>query len=172
MLGSSALSDSIFKPSISGEIVTEWQNEYTYKSDDANNELNNMFGRIEVAPTIGITEHIFIDGVIVTEPFDQGIDKNPGDDRYFKSEGTFIEEVKLNFEIGNFAIWGGKFNPEFGTAWDFGRGIWGEDFAEDYEVTEKLALVLHIHLIQKNVETILFPLLHFLMTLHLSAEEL
>lgn len=52
----------------------------------------------------------------------------------------FAEEIKLNFESGPWAAWAGKFNPGFGSAWDYGRGIWSEDFAEDYEITEKLGI--------------------------------
>lgn len=137
-LAGTAQAESPFKPSISGEVFVEWQDELTYDSDDKESELNNMFGRMEIAPKIGITDEVFVDGVIVTEPFDQAGFKNPGDDRYFESEGIFIEEIKLNYEHGPYAVWAGKFNPAFGIAWDYGRGIWSEDFAEDYEVTEKL----------------------------------
>ncbi len=131
-----------FSPSLSGEIVIEWQNEYTYDSDDRNNEKNNSFLRTEVAPTIGLTEHFFIDGVLVLEPFDQAADGNPDyhEDIFMESEGVFAEELKLNFENGSYALWAGKFNPAFGTAWDCGRGIWSEDFAEDYEITEKVGV--------------------------------
>ncbi len=122
-------------PAISGEAVFEIQFEEGIDSDDPNNERSNLFGRTEVAPTLQLSEHFFIDGVAVLEPVQDG---GPGDDRFFDDEGVFIEEIKLNYENGPWAAFAGKFNPGFGIAWDFGRGIWSEDFAEDYEITEKI----------------------------------
>lgn len=123
-------------PNISGEVVMELQNEYAFDSDDPDaDEQNNMFWRTEVAPTVAFTENFFIDGVLVLEPVR---DFDPGEDNYFEDEGVFVEEIKLNYESGPWAIFAGKFNPGFGIAWDFGRGIWSEDFAEDYEITEKI----------------------------------
>lgn len=126
---------------ISAELVLEWQNEYRSKSDDASiDETNNSFVRAELAPTIRLNDQFFIDGVLVFEPFDQAASLNAFDDIWFDRNGAFAEELKLNFESGPWAAWVGKFNPGFGTAWDFGRGIWSEDFAEDYEITEKLGV--------------------------------
>lgn len=125
-------------PSVSGEVVMELQNEYTADSDDqATDEYNNLFFRTEVAPTVQLNENFFIDGVLVWEDIQ---DREPNDDNFLDNEGAFIEEIKLNYENGPWAAWAGKFNPGFGIAWDFGRGIWGEDFAEDYEITEKIGL--------------------------------
>ncbi len=126
-------------PNVSGEIVVEIQNENTVDSDDSTTEHNNIFLRTEVAPTITLNENIFIDGVLVLEPFDQAATKNIDDDIFFQSNGLFAEEVKINFAHNDYAFWAGKFNPAFGTAWD-ARGIWGEDFAEDYEITEKFGV--------------------------------
>lgn len=125
-------------PSISAELVTELQNEYTVDSDDpATDEYNNIFLRNELAPTIRFNDNFFIDGVVVWEDIQ---DRDPNESNFFDNEGVFVEEVKLNYERGPFAAWAGKFNPGFGIAWDYGRGIWGEDFAEDYEITEKIGV--------------------------------
>ncbi len=125
-------------PTLSGEVVVELQNEYTTDSDDSTTDgYNNLFLRTEVAPTLSFNENFFIDGVIVWEDIQ---DRDPNESNFFDNEGVFVEEIKLNYENGPFAAWAGKFNPGFGIAWDFGRGIWGEDFAEDYEITEKIGL--------------------------------
>jgi len=124
-------------PSISGEVVMELQNEYTSHSDNAaTDEYNNLFFRTEVAPTLQFNENFFIDGVLVWEDIQ---DREPNDDNFLDNEGAFIEELKFNYENGPWAAWAGKFNPGFGIAWDV-RGIWGEDFAEDYEITEKIGV--------------------------------
>lgn len=123
-------------PSLSGELTMEVQNDYTANSDDpTTDEYNSLFSTHELAATLQFNEHVFIDGVAVWEGI-QG--SEPNDDNFFDNEGVFVEEIKLNYENGPWAAWVGKFNPGFGAAWDAAGGIWGVDFAEDYEVTEKI----------------------------------
>lgn len=121
---------------LSGEIVIELQNEYTASADDTQrDEHNNLFLRTEIAPTAQLNENFFIDGVIVLEPVQ---DFDADENNTLEETGIFFEELKLNYENGPWAAFAGKFNPGFGIAWDFGRGIWSEDFAEDYEITESI----------------------------------
>ncbi len=130
-----------FVPSVSGELVTELQSEFRSNSDDtAIDNTNRAFARSELAPKIAFTENFYVDGVLVFEPFAQEGADNSGDDIWFDRHGLFAEELKFNFEKDNYAVWAGKFNPGFGTAWDYGRGIWSEDFAEGYEITQKIGL--------------------------------
>lgn len=126
---------------LSADLVLEWQTEYRSHSDDESiDDTTHSFARAELAPTLRLSPSWFIDGVFVFEPFDQAAEVNAGNDIWFDREGAFVEELKLNFVHGPYAAWAGKFNPAFGRAWDYGRGIWSEDFAEDYEITEKLGL--------------------------------
>lgn len=127
-------------PVLEAGLMAEWQNEYRDSDDDAIDGTNHSFLRAEVAPTLHLSERFFLDGVLVFEPFVQAAELNAYDSIWFDREGAFIEEIKLNYTSGPYAAWAGKFNPGFGVAWDFGRGIWSEDFAEDYEITEKLGL--------------------------------
>jgi hypothetical protein len=117
---------------LSSEVVIEIQSQ-------KETEHNHTFLRTEVASTLTFSEHWFIDGVLVLEPLDR--ERLTKRSRTFDREGVFAEELKLNYQhiiAGNtLQLFIGKFNPAFGTAWD-ARGIWGEDFAENYEITEKL----------------------------------
>ena len=123
---------------ISGAVVMELQNEYAVDSDnDTRDGDNDLFFRTEVAPVIQFHKNIFIDGVAVLENIN---DRKPNTNNTFESEGIFMEELKVNFEKDGWAAFAGKFNPGFGIAWDYGRGIWSEDFAEDYEITERIGL--------------------------------
>jgi len=121
---------------LSGEAVFEFQLERGSDSDDPGNERTNAFGRTEVAPTLTINEHFFVDGVAVFEPIQAP--PPPGEDAFMDHEGVFAEEIKANYVNGPYHVFAGKFNPQFGTAWNWGRGIWSEDFAEGYEITEKI----------------------------------
>lgn len=125
-------------PAISGEVATELQNDYTANSDDpTTDEYNHLFSTTEIAATIRFNDNFFIDGTAVWEDIQ---DPEPNKNDFLDNEGIYIEEIKLNYENGPWAAWAGKFNPGFGVAWDAAGGIWGVDFAEDYEVTEKIGL--------------------------------
>ncbi len=52
--------------------------------------------------------------------------------------GLRIEELYLQLAFGSLAVFGGKFDVGFGTAWNDAFGIYGPDLAEEYEFTEKL----------------------------------
>ncbi len=113
------------------------QNEYSYNSDNPQNERNRLFNHTEFVPRVDFGKGFSADGVFVFEPQDQEQTLNEGNDIWFDRHGAFIEQIRLNYENGPYNVWAGKFNPDFGKAWDWGRGIWSEDFAEDYEITEK-----------------------------------
>lgn len=56
--------------------------------------------------------------------------------RAFGDESLFVEELHLSYERAWYGFLVGKFNPHFGTAWDAAPGVFGSDFAQDYEITE------------------------------------
>lgn len=133
--GSAAAEDSTSYPKVYGEWIFETQLEHGYNSDDVDGERSNLFGRSEFVPTIELNENFSIDATLVLEPLK---DSKAGINTFFDKEGIFAETLKVNYQNGAFGAFAGKFNPDFGIAWDFGRGIWSEDFAEDYEITQKL----------------------------------
>lgn len=130
-----ATSTAHANPSIQTEAVFELQFEDGHKATDNNNERSNTFARSEIAPTVTLNDNFFIDGVAV---FEQLQSEPAGNSTFFDNEGLFIEELKLNYANNDFSAFIGKFNPAFGIAWDYGRGVWSEDYAEDYEITEML----------------------------------
>ncbi len=126
-----------FAPEFHGEISFEVQNDWAFDTDDADAEVNTLFTTIAPYLVLTLTEGLAIEASLVFEPV-QGTD--PGDDTFFDNEGLYAEELKLSYTGNDFSLFAGKFNPSFGTAWDLAPGIWGVDFAEDYEVVERIGL--------------------------------
>ena len=122
-------------PLIEGTVLFELQNDYAFDSDDPAAEINDLFTTIEAALALNINEFISIQSLFVVEPV---LDPAPFDDRFFEDHGGYFEELYLQFAFGNFRIFGGKFDASFGTAWDKAPGIYGVDFAEDYELVERV----------------------------------
>lgn len=125
------------------EGAIEVQNDWTFDSDDPTAEINDLFATIEVGIDFRPVEWLFFHTDIVTEAV---LDPGPGEDRVFEDHGTYLETLYGGVQIYNAQIFGGKINPSFGTAWDTAPGIYGADFAEDYELTERIGFGVAVEL--------------------------
>jgi hypothetical protein len=125
------------------KIPIEVQNDYDYASTTSGNERNNLGLTVEPEATVNILPvpglSIYAHGVV-----EQVVDAAPNEDRYFKDQGFYIEDLFLSFERDRFAFRGGKMNPGFGIAWDQAPGIYGTDMAEEYELAERIALTASV----------------------------
>lgn len=54
--------------------------------------------------------------------------------------GLYMDTLDLEANLGNWTFTAGKYEPNFGFAWDITFGPWGSRYAEDYELTERMAL--------------------------------
>lgn len=122
-------------PNLYVAVATEIEDDWTFDSDDSDNELNDLYATIEPFFAFNITPELSIESGLVFEPVR---DPDPGDSRAFKDEGLYVETLGVVYATDLFSVYGGKYNPTFGTAWDLAPGIYGADFAEDYELTERI----------------------------------
>ncbi|MEO1249059.1 MAG: hypothetical protein AAFW76_04390 [Pseudomonadota bacterium] len=125
----------------SAEVTIELQNDYTFDSSDTANELNDTFATIEGALSFALGPESSIHSTLVIEPI-----TDPTGDRFFEDHGLYAEELFFSHNFENVEIVLGKFNPGFGVAWDTAPGIYGTDFAEDYELTERLGAGVNVSL--------------------------
>lgn len=124
-------------PSLSADITAELQYENGIGPDSAAPQSDFLFTTIEIGLSAGLSENFRIESLVLVEPVE---DPPPGENLTFENQGLFAEELLLAYHGENWSVLAGKFNAAFGTGWDLGAGIWGVDFPEDYEVTEKLGL--------------------------------
>jgi hypothetical protein len=112
------------------------ESDHTYKSDDPDAELTDTYNTTELGVEVTFNRFLTAHGAFTFEPV---LDPGPGEDRFFEDEGLYAEELFANVALGRGVnLFGGKFNPAFGKAWDAAPGVYGTDFAEDYEITERL----------------------------------
>lgn len=121
--------------SVEGSI--ELQSDFTVDSTDKAAEINNTFATIEAALGYAFTESTSLNATLLIEPI-----RDPIDDAFLEDHGFYAEELFFSHDFGPAEVVLGKFNPAFGTAWDVAPGIYGVDFAEDYEITEELGAAL------------------------------
>ena len=123
-------------PRIEGEILVEFQNDYNYKSDDSDAELNDLFNTTEADFSFFTTDEFYLNTLLVFEPVE---DTDPEENRFFGDQGLFVEVLTLNYETDSFFVLAGKFGPNFSIAYDAAPGIYGTELAEDdIELSERL----------------------------------
>ena len=120
-------------PGFSGSITVEVEADSTFDSDDPAAELTDVYTTIEAGLTFRINEVVSFNTVLLFEPV---IDAE--DDRFFEDHGLYADELFVELAFDDFAIRAGKIHPNFAIAWDAAPGLYGADFAEDYEIAEQI----------------------------------
>lgn len=135
--GGAAWADEGSFPRLEVVIPIEIQDDFAFDSDDPAAELNDLYATIEPEVSLHFNSAISLVAGFVFEPVQ---DPGPREDRVFEDQGLFAEQVFLSYAGDGFGLQAGKFNPAFGMAWDRAPGLYGTDFAEDYELTERVGL--------------------------------
>ncbi len=139
--GAPALAEGDY-PRLEGGVSIEVENDFVADSDDpAADEANDLYTTTEAGLSLLFSPETSLGATLVLEPIR---DPAPFEDREFEDHGLYVEELYLRRDFGAFAALGGKFNPAFGVAWDIAPGMYGADFAEDYELTERLGGAVEI----------------------------
>lgn len=126
-------------PRIEGQIVIEIENDWNYDAPDSDDKLNNLYSTTEGDFNLFPTEALPGLFVNLHLTWEEVNDNFKGDNRYFASQGVFVENLSLNYETDWWSAIGGKFGPNFSLAYDAAPGIYGTDIPEDeIEVSERI----------------------------------
>jgi hypothetical protein len=136
-LGTAAAQDY---PRLTGEFEAEVQLDYAYDGDVGRDQgssryLRDLFTNWALGVAFEFTPSWSIQTAVVLEPV-RAAAKN----RTFDDHGIFVEQLYVLYAPAPFSLFAGKFNPAFGIAWEQTPGVYGRDFAEDYEITEQIGL--------------------------------
>lgn len=134
---SSAPAQADAQVTVAAEVTAELQYENGVGPSSAAPQSDYLFTTIEAGLSLGLGARWAIESVVLVEIFD---DPPAGENSVFEDHALFAEELKLAYHGDSWSLQAGKFNTAFGMAWDLGPGIWGVDFAEDYEVAEKIGV--------------------------------
>ncbi|MEM9263181.1 MAG: hypothetical protein AAGA22_06355 [Pseudomonadota bacterium] len=124
---------------LSYAVTIEIQNDYNFDSDDPLAEFNDTFATITGEFSYAFGAGSSINATALIEPVE-----DPIDDRFFEDHGFYFEELFYAQEFRGVEFVLGKYNPAFGFAWDAAPGIYGVDFAEDYQILERLGAAVNI----------------------------
>ncbi|MGE0716925.1 MAG: hypothetical protein AB7P02_15900 [Alphaproteobacteria bacterium] len=113
-------------PDISGEVETRVQSDFS-------RGRNDTFTKTRLSTEIELTEGLFVRSTVKLEPV-----RAPDGDRFFGDHGLWLDQLNIAWETDDFALFAGKLAPRFAFAYDKAPYIYGRDFVEDYETTEKI----------------------------------
>lgn len=131
--------EEVTYPYIEGELELELGNDWFFRSNDPDNELNDLFLTSTLGFGVHFNPYLTLNVGLTLEPVD---DPRPATNRYFGDLGLYADTLNLEARFGGLTVTGGKLGPGFGTAWDITPGIYGTDLAEDYELSEMLGFGL------------------------------
>ena len=127
--------ENTFYPHVDGELTLELGDDLVFSSTDPTAELNDLYLNAELALAVALTSYLSVNAGLTFEPVK---DPRSSTDRYFGDQGLYVDTLNAQVDIGKASVVAGKFGPGFGTAWDNAPGVYGVDFAEDYELSEMI----------------------------------
>lgn len=124
-------------PAVSGEVAIEVQDDWTYKSEDRTKLNNNLYPTIKPSATLQFTPEWSVFAHAVIESIG---DPAKFENRRFEDIGLYAEKLFVEYSGVRLGARAGKLDAGFGIGWDKAAGLYGTDFAKDYETSERIGL--------------------------------
>jgi hypothetical protein len=138
---------NVNEPMFSNRIVSDVNLDHRYNSTNRKDEYNDTATVARLSSKIKLNKNFSLNGRFslnristADEDGRRSASSDGGGDRAFENSGIAIRELNLSYAKKDVALVAGKFTPDFGTAWRWGRGIWSNDLANNYRQGEKLGL--------------------------------
>lgn len=118
---------------LSSEGIVELQTDWGIAADTDDAEYVNTSATIEIVTEWQFSPAVSVIGGIVLEPV-----ADSDGDSFLEHEGLYVSDLYSLYQAQFYSLQAGKYGARFGTAWDITPGIYGTEFAEDYEIAETL----------------------------------
>ena len=139
LLVSPVFADEHPESAMAGEISIEFWSDTVLSADSDESEFTNTYATIEPAFSVALTPRLALNVGLLFEEVDpeDGGSGEPGDDRFIEDHGLYVQQLFFEWSGDVWSARAGKLNPAFGVAWDIAPGLYGVDFAGDYELTDQ-----------------------------------
>ncbi|MDX2082546.1 MAG: hypothetical protein SFV53_00970 [Rickettsiales bacterium] len=139
-----------FDPNFSAGLVTDFNYDHNYQSQDSVNNYNDSLLKTILASKAALNKHLSLQSVIRLDELNKynsdfatnssggNVAASTGNSRYFQDEALRVDEIALNYTNKNLTILAGKFVPNFGLNWKWGRGIWSNNLSSNYRQMQKI----------------------------------
>lgn len=128
-----ALAQQASYPRLSSETTLELQGDDIVHTSNGEGKTKNLHGKAEEEANLFLTQNF---GIKATLTLEQVVSQDR--DSAFRDHALYLEQLFGFYKTSDFSFFAGKFNAPFGQAWDTAPGIYGQEFAGDYELTERV----------------------------------
>ncbi|MGE5146540.1 MAG: hypothetical protein ACM3N5_07300, partial [Candidatus Eiseniibacteriota bacterium] len=118
-----------------GVLTLTLESDQTLNRANGVSPFNNTYSEPELDWYVNAGKYFSVNGLFKMEQV-----RSETSSGAFKSEGAWAEQLYGTINLDPVQLYGGKIHPRFGRAWDDTPGVFGTDFAEDYELVEKLGV--------------------------------
>jgi hypothetical protein len=134
------------KLELTNRLVFEVGMDDNYQSANRQNEFKDTYSRTRLISKLNVYDKFTLNSYLTFSNLDnesqivrRNASLNGGGDRSFENMGVVVQELNITKNSKNYSLVAGKFNPNFGNAWAWNRGIWIHDIAnQNYRQVEKL----------------------------------
>ncbi len=151
-------------PGVEAILLLEYQSDHIVDGE-RNVDGSQTYSTHELDAAIHFSSLLSLYGTLSYQPvrgFLKDFDERLlNDDQFGEDQGIELEELFLELEIRNLAVFGGKFTANFGKAWDEAPGVYGTDFAEDYEIIENVGFGAEVEFENTGVGDLTFGVAAF-----------
>ena len=136
----------LFDPKLIGQFVGDLDFNNDYQATDRQKEYKEGYARSRLFSKFSFNKNFAINSLIRLDQTNTQSEKDRRANtintrnQYFQNQILYIQELTATYENKDVSLLAGKFTPNFGTAWKWGRGIWSYDLARNYKETEKLGV--------------------------------
>jgi hypothetical protein len=109
-----------------------------------------IYATVEPEITVNLSDTFHLFGHFVLEPVNDPVE---GKANYFHDQGLYAEELYAALTVGPVQFEAGKIDPVFGVATDDAPGIYGSDFAGNYDFKGALGLAANLTLAENTIGT-------------------
>ena len=124
-------------PSLTASLRLELQDDWRLSGEGPGDGSHHPFATLELGLEARLAGSWSADVGVVLEPVRE---PEPAQSELFGGHGVFVETLALRYAGERWSARVGRFTPRFGVAWDAAAGLYGRDFAEDYELAERWGL--------------------------------
>lgn len=123
-------------PGVSGALEVSVENDFFYKTTPKANRLNDLYTKTEASLGMHFNGELSLQTALKYEP----IRAANVHSRAFEDQALWVDRLFANYQGKENAVYIGKYHPTFSIGYDRAPGFFGNDFAEDYELKEKVGL--------------------------------
>jgi hypothetical protein len=121
-------------PTVSGGLEVNIESDFFYKTTPRRNRLNDLLTESEASLALHFSDAFSLQSAFKYKPV-----RTPNThSRSFEDQAVWVERLFADYQDKAQSFYIGKYHPTFSIGYDRAPGFFGNDYAEDYELRERV----------------------------------